>query len=176
MGDRAKDFSDYLERLARSPGDVPPEDLSDDEARRARRLLEAARRAAEAPELSRRARKAALKAFRAESAPDPGRLCLVFDSWAQAGQPVRTSAQPVRRFLRFEGNVSVDMQVTPAERGVDVRGHVDPANATPAVILRCEGRERSATVSPDGTFVLRRVSNGIYTLLVGRLRFEGIQL
>jgi hypothetical protein len=171
MADSPKDFGDYLDRLARA-GEVP----DDETARQARRLLEAGRRAVASPAPGRKARTAALRTFRKQSKPVAGLLRLVFDSWAQASLAVRAGSQPTRRFLRFEGDVSVDVQVTPAERGVEVRGQLDPSDSATAILLRSEGRERSANVASDGTFVLRRVSSGTYTLVVGDLTLEGLDL
>jgi hypothetical protein len=146
-------------------------------AERAARLLAAGRRAVSAPKLSKRAMKRALRVFRQHLASQqPGALRLVLDSLLRPAPALRATTASPARFLRYEGAATVELQVTPAARGVEVRGQVTPAGHADEVILRVGRTRRRGSVAKDGTFVLRNVPRGEVEIRVGPTRITGLSL
>jgi hypothetical protein len=118
----------------------------------------------------------AMRIFREFARARPSVLRLVLDSLAGAAPVPALRARAARtRFLRFEGEVTVEVEVSVARRGLDVRGQVTPRGDAAEVRLRGR-RVRRAAVAADGTFVVRGVSPGPVVLEVGRLRTEGLVL
>jgi hypothetical protein len=74
------------------------------------------------------------------------------------------------RFLRFEGERTVEVQATPRDRGLEIRGQVTPPAGIDAVTLRADGRTRTAPVDESGLFVFRRVRAGRIELDFGVAR------
>jgi hypothetical protein len=70
----------------------------------------------------------------------------------------------------------VELQVTPAARGVEIRGQVTPSGHADEVILRVGRASRRATVAEDGTFLLQRVPRGEVEIRVGPTRITGLTL
>ncbi|MHC4932803.1 MAG: hypothetical protein ACYTGV_11505, partial [Planctomycetota bacterium] len=146
-------------------------------AERAARLLAAGRRALSAPKLSKKAMKRAVRVFRENLAPQqPATLRLVLDSLLRPAPALRATRASPARFLRYEGAATVELQVTPAARGVEVRGQVTPSGHADEVILRVGRASRRATVAEDGTFLLQRVPRGEVEIRVGPTRITGLTL
>lgn len=148
-------------------GAIPP-----DRIEAARRLLDAGRRALTAPTPSRRLRKRARRVFRdarEAEARRGGLLRCVLDNLLQPAPALRASAA-VSRFLRFEGHRTVELQVTPRDRGVELRGQVTPPTGIDTATLRTDGRTRTAPVDEGGLFVFRRVRVGRIELDFGDAR------
>jgi len=135
----------------------------------ARRLLEAGRRAMAEPKPSRRAMKLAMQAFRGEGAPSF--LQLIFDSFLRpaTAEAIRAGAL-ASRFLRFSGEVTVELEIKEGGRGAEVRGQLTPPDYAPEVILVCGKTRRRAKVSADGTFVLKNVPRKTVEIRVGNTR------
>jgi hypothetical protein len=138
-------------------------------AQKAARLLEAGRRAVAEPKPSRRALKLALQAFRGETGPSF--LQLVFDSFMKpaTAEGIRSGAL-TSRFLRFTGDVNVEIEVKEGASGAEIRGQLTPANHAPEVVLTAGKVRRRAKVNADGTFVLRNVPKKTVEIRVGTSR------
>jgi anti-sigma factor RsiW len=136
------------------------------QAKRARRLLDAGRAALVAPALSARTRRKALALFRREQRPQPGLLRCVLDSLLRPAPALRNMGTAAR-YLRFEGDVTVELQVTPQRRGVELRGQITPADFTEEIIVTSGKARRRASVKPDGTFVFRSLSRGKVDVQMG---------
>ena len=120
----------------------------------ARRLLLTGRRALSAPALGARGKRRAVALFRREQRPQPDLLRLVLDTLLRPAPALR-AAGTAARYLRFEGDMTVELQVTPRNRGVELRGQITPADAASEVIARSAKARRRAPVQRDGTFVFR---------------------
>jgi hypothetical protein len=142
-------------------------------AKAAGQLLAAGRRAAAEPPPSRRALRLAMKAFRAPKTSSL--LELLFDSFLKpaAAQAIRAGALS-SRFLRFGGEVTVELEVREGARGADVRGQLTPKDYAGEVRLESGKVRRRARVAADGTFVLRSVPRKPVEITVGasRIRVE----
>ena len=138
-------------------------------ARKARRLLDAGRRAAAEPKPSKRAMKLAMQAFRGETGPSF--LQLVFDSFLKpaTADAIRAGAL-TSRFLRFSGDVNMEIEVKEGARGADIRGQLTPANYAKELVLVAGKTRRRAKVGPDGTFVLKDVPKKTVEIRVGNSR------
>lgn len=123
----------------------------------ARRLLLTGRRALSAPALGARGKRRAVALFRREQRPQAGLLRLVLDTLLRPAPALRAAgaAGTAARYLRFEGDMTVELQVTPRNRGVELRGQITPADAASEVIARSAKARRRAPVQRDGTFVFR---------------------
>lgn len=140
-------------------------------ARKAARLLEAGRRAMAEPKPSRRALSLAMKAFRGEQAPSL--LKLVFDSFLKPATAEALRAQALAaRFVKFSGEVTVEMEVREGARGAEVRGQLTPADYAPEVTLVAGKVLRRAKVAADGTFVLRGVPRKAVEFRIGAARIQ----
>ncbi|MHC4222745.1 MAG: RNA polymerase sigma factor [Planctomycetota bacterium] len=147
------------------------------QAEKAARLLAAGRRALSAPKLSKKAMKRAMRVFREHLAPQqPVALRLVLDSLLRPAPTLRATKASPTRFLRYEGAATVELQVTPAVRGVEVRGQVTPASHADEVVLRVGRTLRRGRVAKDGTFILRGVPRGEVEIRVGPTRITGLAL
>ena len=107
----------------------------------------------------------------------PRLFALVFDSWFEPRPALRgaaTASEP--RFLRFEGPVTVDLEVTAGERTATLLGQLDPPDAHAVVRLHCGDRTRKAKIGPDGTFRFGAVPRGSATLELDRLRLEDVPI
>jgi hypothetical protein len=123
-------------------------------AERALRLLGAGRRAAAWPLPSRRAMRRAMRIFREARAPArPSLLELVLDSLLAPAPAVRAAAAPAR-FLRYAGRITVEIQVTPRPRSVELLGQITPRDYAREVVLRSGKLVRRGPVAEDGTFRL----------------------
>jgi len=140
----------------------------------AERLLAAGRRALASAPPGRRAMARAMRIFREATKPRASLLRLVLDSLLAPAPALRASAA-TGRFLRFEGAVTVELQLAPAARGIDLRGQLTPAGYAAEVVVAGK-RRRRARVAPDGSFVMRGVPRGTVTLEVGPSRFAGLTL
>jgi len=138
-------------------------------AARARRLLEAGRRAMAEPKPSRRAMKLAMKAFRGEAAPSF--LQVVFDSFLKpaTAEAIRAGAL-TSRFLRFSGDVTLELEIKEGGRGAEVRGQITPADFAPEVVAILGKTRRRAKVGEDGTFVLKNMPRKTVELRIGNTR------
>ncbi|MFQ5843949.1 MAG: hypothetical protein ACE5JG_03075 [Planctomycetota bacterium] len=141
-----------------------------------RRLVAAGRRAAAAPRLSGRARRRALRVFREQVRPAPSLLRLVVDSWLRAAPALRAGARAPARYLRFEGEVQVEIQVTAGARGRDLRGQLTPPDFAPEVVAVAGRTRRRAPVAGDGTFLLRGVPRRTVELQIGRASIRDLEL
>ncbi len=140
----------------------------------AERLLAAGRRALASAPPGRRAMARARRIFVDAARPRASLLRLVLDSMLAPAAALRASTAP-GRFLRFEGAVTVELHLTPAARGIDLRGQLTPAGYAAEVVVAGR-RRRRARVAPDGGFVMRAVPRGTVTLEIGPSRFEGLSL
>ena len=138
------------------------------------RLVAAGRRARPVS-LSTRARRRVQRIFRDHFRPKVSLLDLVLDSLWRPAPALRTAAAPAR-FLRFEGDVQVELEITPSRRGVDLRGQLTPAGYAREVLLTVAGKRRRARVAADGTFLLRGVPRREVQLEIGAARIEGLHL
>ncbi len=138
-------------------------------AAKARRLIDAGRRAAAEPKPSKRALKIAMQAFRGE--PAPSFLQLIFDSFMKpaTAEAIRSGAL-TSRFLRFTGNVNVEIEVKEGASGAEIRGLITPANHAPEVVVIAGKTRRRSKVAADGTFVLRNVPKKTVEIRVGSSR------
>jgi hypothetical protein len=138
-------------------------------AAKARLVLEAGQRAMAEPKPSRRAMKLAMQAFRGEAAPSF--LQLVFDSFLKpaTAEAIRAGALD-SRFLRFSGDVTMELEVKEGGRGADVRGQISPADFAAEVVAVSGKTRRRAKVGADGTFVLKNVPRKTVELRVGNTR------
>jgi hypothetical protein len=138
-------------------------------AAKARRLLDAGRRALAEPKPSRRAMKLAMQAFRGETGPSF--LQLVFDSFMKpaTAEAIRSGAL-TSRYLRFTGDVNMEIEVREGASGAEIRGQLTPANYAPEVVLTAGKARRRAKVAADGTFVLRNVPKKTVEIRVGNSR------
>jgi anti-sigma factor RsiW len=138
-------------------------------AAQARRLLDAGRRAMAEPKPSRRAMKLAIQAFRGETGPSF--LQLVFDSFMKpaTAEAIRSGAL-TSRFLRFTGDVNMEIEIKEGASGAEVRGHLTPANFAPEVVITAGRARRRAKVQADGTFVFRNVPRKTVEIRVGNAR------
>ena len=140
-------------------------------AQKAARLLEAGRKAVAEPEPSRRALRLAMQAFRGEKGPSL--LKLVFDSFLKpaTAQAIRSGALTAR-FLRFSGDVGMEIEIREGARGTEVRGQLTPKDYAPEVTLVAGKARRRAKVAADGTFVLRNVPRKAVEIRVGSARVQ----
>jgi hypothetical protein len=146
-------------------------------AETAGRLLGAGRRALAAPRPSRRAMQRAMRIFREARAPArPSLLELVLDSLLDAAPALRAAAAPAPRFLRFHGRVTVEIQATPAAKGVDLRGQLLPADFASEVLLTSGRLRRRAGVAEDGTFLFEGVPRRTVDLAIGDARIANLAL
>ncbi|HEX5137880.1 MAG TPA: hypothetical protein VFY93_12965 [Planctomycetota bacterium] len=138
-------------------------------AAQARRLVEAGRRAMAEGKPSRRAMKLAMQAFRGE--PAPSFLQLVFDSFLKpaTAEAIRAGALS-SRFLRFSGDVTVELEIREGGRGAEVRGQISPGNFAPEVVAISGKTRRRAKVGEDGTFVLRNLPRKTVEFRIGNTR------
>lgn len=138
-------------------------------AQKAARLLEAGRRAVLEPKPSRRALKLAMQAFRGER--PPSFLQLVFDSFLKpaTADAIRAGAL-TSRFLRFTGDVNMEIEVREGASGADLRGQLTPADFAKEVTLLAGKGRRRAKVAADGTFVLKNVPRKTVEIRVGNAR------
>jgi len=139
-------------------------------AAKARRLLETGRRAAAEPKPSRRALRLAMEAFRGGKTA-PSFLQLVFDSFLKpaTAEAIRAGAL-TSRFLRFSGDVNVEIEVRGGARGAEVRGQITPPDYAAEVSAVAGKTRRRAEVAEDGTFVLRNVPRKTVEFRVGSAR------
>lgn len=186
MGRTPLKFADLLDHLAGREDPAIARILEDDAraaelAVRAGRLLGAGRRAAAAPAPSRRLLARAGRIFRDEvSGRRPSLLELLLDT-LDAPRPAlalrRGRAATARpRFLKFGGACTVELQVTPRERGLELRGQVTPADTAREVVLELGGRARRAPVAADGTFLFKGVARGRAGLTLGPVAIRDLDL
>jgi hypothetical protein len=138
-------------------------------AAKARHLLEAGRRAMAEPKPSRRALKLAMQAYRGE--PAPSFLQLVFDSFLKpaTAEAIRAGALTAR-FLRFSGDVTMELEVKEGARGAEVRGQISPANFATEIVAVSGKTRRRAKVGADGTFVLKNLPRKTVEFRIGSAR------
>jgi len=186
MGGRRKTphatLAALLDHLARGPDSQVEEHVATcarcaAEADRARRLLAAGRRAAAAPMPPQRVLRKALLAFRgARRADAPSYLALVLDSLLRPAPALRAAGAQTSRFLRYEGDLVVEIEVTPGTGGTELRGQLTPPDYADEVTLVCGRVTRRAAVGPEGTFVLRRVPRRAVEMRIGKSRITGLEL
>ena len=142
----------------------------------ARRLLAAGRRAAAAPAPSRRALRRARAIFReAHAPPQVSLLRLVLDSLTRPAPALRRAGAKATRFLRYEGAVTVELQLTPTatRQRIDLHGQLTPADFAGEVVLEAGRVRRTVPVTADGTFVVRGVPKRDVELRIGTARIRG---
>lgn len=178
-----RNFGSLLDGLAGRGDAVDPAELDSERMRElamcAQRLIDAGRRATSVTSMSARARKRALRIFREHHRPENAMgsiLRLVLDSFQGMTPALRRAGGSSTRFLKFEGDIVVELQVAPDSRGVELRGQVtapgQPEGVSIPVRLTVGNRERVGKVDPDGTFVFRNVARGAVTLHVLGARVE----
>jgi hypothetical protein len=147
-------------------------------ARQAARLLAAGRRAMSAPAMSRKAQSRAMRIFRQSNQRSAGAstLRLVLDSLLRPAPAVRASQAPAKRFLRYEGKVGVDLQITREAGRIELRGQMTPAGYAQRVDASVRSKTFQAAVEADGTFVLRGLPPGPAELRLGDARILGLEL
>ena len=141
----------------------------------ARRLIEAGHRALAVPALSSRSKKRAVALFRREQRQQPGLLRLVLDSFLKPAPALRT-AGTAARYLRFEGEVTVELQIAPRKRGVELRGQITPAGFASEVIALSARARLRAPVEKDGTFVFRSLPRRKLDLQIGTEFLRDLEL
>ena len=122
-----------------------------------------------------RARRRAIALFRREQRPQPGLLRLVLDSLLKAAPALR-AAGTATRYLRFEGDVTLELQVAPRKHGVELRGQITPADAASEVTVLSTKVQRRVRVQEDGTFVFRLVSRRKVDLQIGDVFIRDLEL
>ena len=143
----------------------------------ASRLIAAGRRAGSAPRPSRRALARAASIFRRHHrAPQPSVLQLVLDSLLRPAPALRAATAAPTRFLRYEGEATLELQITPVGRRVELRGQVTPADVASEVVLRAGTVRRRRKLAADGTFVIRAVPRGEVEIEVGPVRVAGLNV
>ena len=167
-------FGAFLDHFA-GRGDPRVEaHLDSPRAAQARRLVEAGRRAVAAPQPSKRAMARALRIFRkVQRGADRSVLRLVLDSLSRPALGLRQADRALLRFLRFEGEtVVLEMQVTAAPAGLELRGQVTPAGSAQTLRITSQGNVREVRLAEDGSFLVKRARRGPTILRVGELRAE----
>jgi len=130
-----------------------------------------------APKPSKRALSRALRIFRDHHRPDrPGLLHLVLDSLLRPVPAVRSTAATPPRYLRYDGQITVELQLTAGSRGIDLHGQLTPPDYAREVEV-CAGDRvlRRARVGVQGHFEMtnlprREVEVRIGEARIGRLR------
>jgi len=145
-------------------------------AERARRLLDAGRRAMRAPQPSRKALRRAARIFSRRETPRPSVLGLVLDSLLRPAPALRTAATQRVRFLRFEGEAKVELQIAPVHGGVELRGQVTPADFSVEVVVRWDGGQRKGKVDSNGTFHFARLPRRTVDLEIGAATIRGLEM
>ena len=144
-------------------------------AAEAARLLAAGRRAHDAPRPGARLLRRAVGIFRAHRRGEsPGLLRLVLDSWLQPAPALRTGTARAR-FLRFEGEVVVEMQLTVEAGRVEVRGQLTPPDFAAEVVAIARARRKRAKVGGDGTFLLRGLPRTRLDFEIGTTRIRDVK-
>jgi RNA polymerase sigma factor (sigma-70 family) len=140
-------------------------------AQKAARLLEAGRRAVAEPKPSRRALSLARQAF--VTGRTPSLLELVFDSFRSpaTAEGIRSGAL-TSRYLRFAGDVHVEIEIREGARGTEVRGQLTPPSYAAEAALFAGKVRRRAKVSADGSFLLRNVPRKTVEIRVGNARIQ----
>jgi hypothetical protein len=113
--------------------------------------------------------KLAKAAFRGETGPSF--LQLVFDSFLKpaTADAIRAGAL-TSRFLRFSGDVELEIEVREGASGAELRGQLTPADYATEVMVTAGKARRRAKVQADGTFVLRNVPRKTVEIRVGNSR------
>jgi len=183
MGKRSVEFADLLDHLAGRENAAAARVLESDPglAARARRLLDAGRRAETAPVPGKRLLARARRIWiRERKETRPSVLELLLDTMRAPAPAIAlrrgrvASARP--RFLKFGGACTVELQVTVRERGVELRGQVTPADAAPEAVVRAGARVRRAPVAGDGTFVFPRLPRGRIELGLGSAVIRDVEI
>ncbi len=87
--------------------------------------------------------------------PPTALLKLVFDSWSGEATALRAVATQDVRFLRYDGEFSVELQVRTDGGSTEIRGQVTPHRAATWGVLVPNGHiEREFRIAEDGTFVV----------------------
>lgn len=143
----------------------------------ARRVVEIGRRALAGPRPARRHMRAAIRAFRqARENWGNSLLKLVLDSMLRpAPAPALRAGASPPRFLRYEGEVTVELQITSAARGVSLLGCVSPPDRADEVILTAGSTQRRTLVDKTGMFALRRVPRRELELRIGSALITGLR-
>ena len=190
MGMTSLNFADLLDHLAGREDPAVAGTLADDAqaadlAARAGRLLLAGRRAAAAPAPSRKLLARARRIFvqeRREALPRRGKqlLELLLDT-LRTPRPAlalrRGRATPVQpRFLKFGGACTVELQVTPMARGLELRGQVTPAATAREAVLTVGARTRRAAVAAEGTFLFTGLPRGRIELTLGSVVIRDVDI
>ncbi len=118
-------------------------------------------------------------------APDDGRapvsaspsLQLAFDSRAGNAAALRSIATRDVRFMRYEGEYSVELQIRADSGGTEVRGQVSPHGAaTWGIIIPGGSLEREFSIAQDGTFVVRGLHRECVEIDFGSARIAELTL
>ena len=124
-------FGTLLNHLAGRGSLADSSALDSEMAQAAQRLIDAGRRATTAAKPSNRLQKRALRIFRDHHRPESALsavLRLVVDSLQGMAPAVRRAGGSSVRFLKFEGSIVVELQVSPDARGLELRGQVTVPN------------------------------------------------
>ncbi len=104
-------------------------------------------------------------------------LKLVFDSFAANALALRSTSTRDIRFLRYDGEFSVEIQVKPDGRGAELRGQISPCDATSGGILIPQGCiEHEFAVAEDGTFRLSCLNGDAVDIDFGPARIVDLPL
>lgn len=144
-------------------------------SRGVRALIDYGRNVRAAPTPSRAQVRSAMRIFREAKSSWTRILRIVLDS--VLGEPVpalRDKGERPRRFLRLEGVVSVDLEITGGARAT-VHGSIHPVPDGP-VVLATAGKEIALAVDRSGAFVARNVPGGEYVLRVAGVSSETLSL
>lgn len=166
------DFADLLDLAAgRATDDAHARACAACRARlaEARRIVEAGREALRAPAPGKRAMRLAMAAFRRARAEPRGAFRLAFDSFLEALPALRATAAS-SRFLRFEGEATLELEVREGARGTELRGQVTPPGFAPEVTVTQGGRSRSASLDAQGVFLVRGLRPGGIEMRLGEHR------
>lgn len=168
MGSAHDSFPEFLDALrgrTELPSGADPSIL-----REAERLLERGGAVAADAKVPRSWIRRAAKLARAK----PRLFAVVFDSWFEP-QPAlrRASMAATPRFLRFEGPLTIDLEIAP---NGTVLGQLEPPNQVREVRVEAGGRVRRAKVGPDGTFRFRSLPRGSATLEIDGQRIEDLPI
>jgi len=183
MGMRHADFTQLLDHLSgrgRRPvaGHIERCLACTESLERARLILEAGRRAMKAPKPSKRAIGRAMRLFRDfHRPPRPGFLRLVLDSFLQPAPAVRSTAANPPPFLRFDGQITVELQLTAGSRGVDMHGQLTPPDCAREIEVRAADRVlRRARVGSEGHFEMTNLPRREVEIRIGEARIGGLHL
>jgi hypothetical protein len=103
-------------------------------------------------------------------------LRLVLDTLLRPAPALRTTRAAPTRFLRYEGEVTVEIQLGAGSRGVDLLGQLTPATHAREVEAIWDAGRRRARIDDEGVFRLRNLPRREIELRIGTTRITGLRL